>query len=95
MKTSRYNQAKIIAILQQAENGAPISELCRVHGMSNAFFSKWRAKYGGMDASMISQMKAMEEEHRLLKQMYANLNMQNELLQEALGKKQIGLVDAA
>jgi putative transposase len=47
----------------------------------------WRAKYGGMDASMVSQMKAMEEENRRLKRMYADLSMQNDLLKEALGKK--------
>jgi putative transposase len=48
---------------------------------------KWRAKYGGMDASMISQMKALEDENRRLKKMYAEMSMQAELLKEALGKK--------
>ena len=55
MKTSRYTEAQIIAILRQAEGGVPVSELCREHGMSDASFYKWRAKYGGMDASMVSQ----------------------------------------
>lgn len=55
--------------------------------MSNASFYKWRAKYGGMDASMISQMKALEDENRRLKKMYAEMSMQAELLKEALGKK--------
>ena len=55
--------------------------------MSNASFYKWRAKYGGMDASMVSQMKAIEEENRRLKRMFADLSMQNDLLKEALGKK--------
>ena len=53
----------------------------------NASFYKWRAKYGGMDASMISQTKVVEEENRRLKKMFAELSMQNELLKEALGKK--------
>ena len=48
MKTSRYTGAQIIAILRQAEGGVPVAELCREHGMSNASFYKWRAKYGGM-----------------------------------------------
>ena len=87
MKTSRYTEAQIIAILRQAEGGVPVSQLCREHGMSDASFYKWRAKYGGMDASMVSQMKAMEEENRQLKRMYADLSMQNDLLKEALGKK--------
>jgi putative transposase len=54
--------------------------------MSNASFYKWRAKYGGMDASMINQMKAMEDENRRVKRMYADLSMQADLLKEALGK---------
>ncbi len=87
MKTSRYTEAQIIAILRQAEGGAPVSELCREHEMSDATIYKWRAKYGGMDASMVGQMKAMEEESRRLKRMYADLSMQNDLLKEALGKK--------
>ena len=84
---SRYTEAQIIAILRQAEGGVPVAELCREHGMSNASFYKWRAKYGGMDASLISQMKAMEGENRRLKRMYADLSMQADLLKEALGKK--------
>jgi putative transposase len=87
MKLSRYSEAQILAILRQAEGGFPVAELCREHGMSNASFYKWRAKYGGMDASMISQMKAVEDENRRLKKMFAELSMQNELLKEALGKK--------
>ena len=49
----------------------PVAELCREHGMSNESFYKWRAKYGGMDASMISQTKVVEEENRRLKKMFA------------------------
>ena len=86
MKTSRYSEPQILAILRQAEGGVPVAELCREHGMSDASFYKWRAKYGGMDASMVSQMKAIEDENRRLKKMFAELSMQNELLKEALGK---------
>jgi putative transposase len=53
METSRYNDSQILAILKQAESGAPVQALCREHGMSNATFYKWRAKFGGMDASMM------------------------------------------
>jgi putative transposase len=87
MKMTRYSELRILAILRQAEGGVPVAELCREHGMSNASFYKWRLKYGGMDASMVSQMKAMEEENRRLKRMYADLSMQADLLKEALGKK--------
>ena len=78
---------QLLAILRQAKGGVPVAELCREHWMSNASFYKWRAKYGGMDASMVSQMKALEDENRRLKRMYADLSMQADLLKEALGQK--------
>ena len=87
MKNGRFSDAQIMGILKQAESGVPISELCREHGMSSASFYKWRAKYGGMDVSMMSQLKVMEAENRRLKRMYAEMSMQNDLLKEALGKK--------
>ena len=87
MKTSRYSEPQILAFLRQAEGGVPVADLCREHAMSTASFYKWRSRYGGMDASMVSQMKAMEEENRRLKKMFAELSMQNDLLKEALGKK--------
>lgn len=87
MKKSRFSEAKIMGILRQAESGVPVTELCREHGMSNASFYKWRSKFGGMDASMMVEMKSMAEENRRLKRMYAEMSMQNDLLKEALGKK--------
>lgn len=87
MKMTRFSDPQILAILRQAEGGVPVAELCREHGMSTASFYKWRAKYGGMDASMISQMKSLEDENRRLKRMFADLSMQADLLKEALGKK--------
>ena len=87
MKQTRYSEPQILSILNQAEGGVPVASLCREHGMSSAAFYKWRAKYGGMDASMINQMKQLEDENRRLKRMYADLSMQNELIKEALGKK--------
>lgn len=87
MKTTRFSDAQIMAILKQAESGVPVTELCREHGMSSAAFYRWRAKFGGMDASMIAEMKAMADENRRLKRMFADLSMQNDLLKEALGKK--------
>ena len=76
-----------MGILKQAESGVPVSELYREHGMSSAGFYKWRAKFGGIDASMVSQMKAMADDNRRLKRMYAEMSMQNDLLKEARGKK--------
>lgn len=69
MKNARYSGAQIMGILKQAEGGVPVSELCREHGMSSASFYIWRAKFGGMDASMMSEMKALAEENCRLKRM--------------------------
>ncbi|MHC5555746.1 IS3 family transposase [Vibrio parahaemolyticus] len=87
MKKSRYTDSQILSILKQAEAGAPIPELCREHGMSSATFYKWRAKYGGMDASLLSRMKELEEENRRLKKMYAEERLKAEVISEAPGKK--------
>lgn len=87
MKTSRYSDSQILAILKQAESGAPVQALCREHGMSNATFYKWRAKFGGMDASMMKRMKELEDENRRLKKMYADERLKAEMVQEALAKK--------
>lgn len=87
MNRKRFSESEIFKILKEAENGRSVVDLCRDYGMGNATFYKWRAKYGGMDASMISEMKSLEEENRRLKRMYADISMQNDVLKEALGKK--------
>lgn len=87
MKTSRYSDSQILAILKQAEVGAPVPQLCREHGMSSATFYKWRSKYGGMDASLMARMKELEDENRRLKKMYAEERIKAEIVQEALAKK--------
>lgn len=87
MKKSKYSDSQIMAIIKQAEAGTPVSELCREHGMSSASFYKWRSKYGGMDASLMSRMKELEEENRRLKKMYAEERLKAEIIQEAMAKK--------
>jgi len=87
MKKSRYRDSQILAILKQAEAGTPVPELCREHGMSSATFYKWRARYGGMDASMMKRLKELEDENRRLKKMYAEERLKAEIVQEALAKK--------
>ena len=85
MKKPLIRDAQIMGILARAENDVPVSALCREHGMSNASFYKWRAKFGGMDASIVSQLKSIDDENQRRKRMYAELSMQNDLLKEALG----------
>ena len=87
MKKSKQSDSQIMAILNQAEAGAPVPELCREHGMSSATFYKWRSKYAGMDASLMARLKELEEENRRLKKMYAEERLKAEMVQEALTKK--------
>lgn len=76
-----------MAILKQNEAGIKVPDLCREHGISSATFYKWRSKFGGMDASMISRLKELEAENARLKKMYAEAKMDSELLKEVLQKK--------
>ena len=87
MKKSKYSDSQIMTILKQAEAGTPVPELCREHGMSSATFYKWRAKYGGMDASLMARLKELEDENRRLKKMYAEEKLKAEIVQEAMAKK--------
>lgn len=87
MKMSRFTDSQIMQILKLAEAGTPVPALCREHGMSSATFYKWRAKFGGMDASMMARMKELEDENRRLKKMYAEERLKAEIVQEALAKK--------
>jgi putative transposase len=87
MRKSRYSDAQILGILKQNEQGVPVPDLCREHGMSSAQFYKWRAKYGGMDASMMKRLKELEAENARLKKMYAEEKLKAEIRQEALEGK--------
>lgn len=87
MKTSKFTDSQIMAILKQAEAGTPVPELCREHGMSSATFYKWRAKFGGMDASLMARLKELEAENARLKKMYTEERLKAEIIQEAMTKK--------
>ena len=87
MKNGRFSDAQIMAVLKQAEGGTPVSELCREHGMSSASFYKWRAKFGGMDASLMKRMKELEDENRRLKKRYAEERLKAEIAKDIIAKK--------
>ena len=87
MKTSKYTESQIVAILKEAETGTPVPALCRQHGMSNATFYKWRAKYGGLSVSLLVRLKELEAENRRLKKMYADVQLNADILREVLAKK--------
>lgn len=87
MRKSKWSDSQILSILKQNETGMSVPDLCREHGMSSAQFYKWRAKFGGMDASMMKRLKELEEENRRLKKMYAEERLKAEIRQEALEGK--------
>jgi len=87
MKKSRFTDSQIMEALKKVEAGLAVPELCRELGISSATFYKWRAKYGGMDVSMMARMKELEEENRRLKKMYVEEKLKAEIVAEALAKK--------
>jgi putative transposase len=87
MKKSKYSESQIVNILKEAESGVPLEDLIRQHGFSKGSFYKWKAKYSGMSVSELKRMKELEEENRRLKQMYADLSLQHEVLKDIIEKK--------
>ena len=87
MKKSRFTDSQIMDALKRVEAGLSVPEVCRELGISVATFYKWRAKFGGMDASLIARMKELEEENRRLKKMYVEEKIKADIVAEALAKK--------
>ena len=87
MKKSQFSEQKILKILNEAEAGASVEDVCRRYGISPSTFYRWKAKYGGMEASDIRRLKELEEENRRLKQMYADLSLDHEVLKDLLETK--------
>ncbi len=87
MKRSRFSEHKIISILKEGEAGRSPKEICREYGISQATYYNWKAKYGGMTASSLKKLKELESENRKLKQMYADLSLQNVVLKDVIEKK--------
>jgi putative transposase len=87
MKKSKFSDSQIIEALKRVEGGLSVAELCRELGISSATFYKWRAKYGGLDVSLMARMKELEAENARLKKMYIEERLKADILKEALGKK--------
>ena len=87
MKRSKFTDSQIMEALKRVDSGLAVPEICRELGISTATFYKWRAKYGGMDTSMMTRMKELEAENARLKKMYIEEKLKAEIVTEALAKK--------
>ena len=87
MKQNRFTESQIVSILKQQEAGAKGMDICREHGISDATFYNWKAKYGGMAPSQLKRLKELEEENARLKRMYADLSLVHHALKDAVEKK--------
>jgi len=87
MKSSRFSEEQIIGILKQALAGMKIVDLCRMHGISDVTFYKWRGKYGGLEVSEAKRLRALEAENKKLKQLLADTILENNAIKDVLAKK--------
>ena len=87
MKKSRFTETQIVSILKEAEAGLAVNEVFRKHGISSATYYQWKSKYGGLEASDLKRIKALEAENARLKRMYADKAMETEALRDLIEKK--------
>jgi len=87
MKRSRFTEEQIIGMLKEHEAGMKTADVCRKHGLSEATFYKYKAKYGGMDVSEARRLKALEEENTRLKKLLAEAMLDNAILKDVAAKK--------
>jgi putative transposase len=87
MKQNRFTESQIVSILKQQDAGAKVMDICREHGISDATFYNWKAKYGGMAPSQLKKLKELGEENARLKRMSADLSLVHHALKDVVEKK--------
>jgi putative transposase len=87
MRKSKFSENQIIGLLKEVEKGRTVKDVCREHSVSEATYYQWKAKYGGMDPSDVRRLRDLESENRRLKQMFADLSLENRALKDVIAKK--------
>ena len=87
MKKSRFTETQIVSILNEADAGIAVKDICRKHGISPPTYYKWKSKYGGLSASELKRIKELEAENSKLKRMFADLSLENDALKSLIEKK--------
>jgi putative transposase len=87
MKRSRFSESHIIKILEEVESGMPITDIGREHGIGRSTYYKWKSKYWGMDIQKLKHLRELETENLRLKQMYAELSLDDKILKDNVSKK--------
>lgn len=87
MKKKQFSESQILDALKQYSSGRKVEDICRELGIHRATFYNWSKKYSGMEGHDIKKLKELEEENRKLKQMYADLALDNKMLKDVLSKK--------
>jgi putative transposase len=86
MQRKKYTEEQIIQVLKEGAAGAPVAELCRRYGISDASYYNWKARYAGLSVNELKRLKSLEEENRRLKQIVAEQALDNRALKELLSK---------
>ena len=87
MKKSKFSDTQIVSILNEAEAGVPVKEVCRQHQISSACYYKWKSKFGGLSVSELRRNRELEAENSKLKRMYDEMAMENHALKDLIEKK--------
>lgn len=87
MKKSRFSESQIVGILKETDTGVKVQDIWRKYNVSSATYYKWKSKYGGMEVSDVKRLKELEGENRRLKQMYADVSLENRALKDLIEKK--------